>query len=204
MVARFVNNSGKDARNAFHINRCDSFNSDNLHCRLSELMRFCVRVLENLRRRVSRKSLEVRRRSSGPLRIESGWENPKQKENRRGETLITTYPDREAAKAVNAALRAEGIATSPAGTSNVLMTEWGLHLYYNNLSLVNHTSVDPSGFPWTLPGNEGTGARYEKGACPIADSLFERSILLPIPSCLTAKDEADIIAAFQKVLDSLL
>jgi 8-amino-3,8-dideoxy-alpha-D-manno-octulosonate transaminase len=118
--------------------------------------------------------------------------------------LITTYPDREAAKAVNAALRAEGIATSPAGTSNVLMTEWGLHLYYNNLSLVNHTSVDPSGFPWTLPGNEGTGARYEKGACPIADSLFERSILLPIPSCLTAKDEADIIAAFQKVLDSLL
>jgi hypothetical protein len=30
MAARFVNNSGKDARNAFHINRCDSFNSDNL------------------------------------------------------------------------------------------------------------------------------------------------------------------------------
>jgi len=30
MAARFVNNSGKDARKAFHISRSDSFNSDNL------------------------------------------------------------------------------------------------------------------------------------------------------------------------------
>jgi hypothetical protein len=34
----------------------------------------------------------------------------------------------------------------------------------------------------------------------MADSLFERSILLPIPSCLTAQDELDIIAAFGKGL----
>jgi hypothetical protein len=34
--------------------------------------------------------------------------------------------------------------------------------------------------------------------------LFERSILIPIPSCLTKQDEDDIILAFQKVLSTLL
>jgi len=32
--------------------------------------------------------------------------------------------------------------------------------------------------------------------------LFERSVLLAVPSCLTEKDEQDIIDAFEKVLDS--
>jgi dTDP-4-amino-4,6-dideoxygalactose transaminase len=44
------------------------------------------------------------------------------------------------------------------------------------------------------------GGDYAKGACANADSLFERSILLPIPSCLTPRDEDDIIEAFDKVL----
>jgi dTDP-4-amino-4,6-dideoxygalactose transaminase len=34
----------------------------------------------------------------------------------------------------------------------------------------------------------------------VADSLFERSILLPIPSSLTERDEDDIIRAFQSAL----
>jgi hypothetical protein len=123
-----------------------------------------------MKRRVSRKSLEVRRRSSGPLRIESGWENPKQKENRRGETLITTYPDREAAKAVNAALRTEGIATSPVGTSNVLMTEWGLHLYYNNLSLVNHTTSIPAASCGPCPATKVRGQDMKKVPAPARTS----------------------------------
>jgi len=118
--------------------------------------------------------------------------------------LITTYQDQQTAKAVNMALRAEGITTMSPGVSNILMTDWGLHLYYNNLSLTNHASTDARGFPWNLESNEGTAGRYNKGACPIADSLFERSILLPIPSCLTEQDEDEIILAFQKVLTALL
>jgi 8-amino-3,8-dideoxy-alpha-D-manno-octulosonate transaminase len=118
--------------------------------------------------------------------------------------LITTYRDRQTAERVNQALRAEGITTSAAGVSNILMTKWGLHVYYNNLSLVNRSSIDRGGFPWSLPANQGLGGPYEKGSCPTADSLFERSILLPIPSCLTAPDEQDIICAFQKVLGALL
>ena len=94
--------------------------------------------------------------------------------------------------------------TSDQGVSNILMTEWGLHLYYNIASLVKRSSVDRSAFPWTLEANHGLGGEYGKGTCPAADSLFERSILLPIPSCLTPEDEADIIAAFEKVLSACL
>ena len=113
--------------------------------------------------------------------------------------LITTYPDAETARQVNAALRAEGIVTFSQGVSNVVMTDWGLHLYYNNRSLVAR-----KGLAWNLAENAGPLRNYAKGACPAADSLFERSILLPVPSCLSRQDEDDIIQAFGKVLTALL
>lgn len=123
----------------------------------------------------------------------------------RGDTgcfLITTYPDAETAGHVNRALRAEGIVTWPQGVSNVVMTEWGLHLYYNVASLVSRSSIDDRGFPWKLAENAGLERRYDKGTCPVADSLFERSIILAIPSCLVERDEKDIIQAFEKVLQA--
>lgn len=118
--------------------------------------------------------------------------------------LITTYKDAATAQRVNKALRAEGIVTSPQGISDVVMTEWGFHLYYNIISMVKHTSVDPKGFPWKLAENKGLEQDYAKGARPYADSLFERSIVIPVPSCLTRPDEDDIIHAFKKVLTALL
>jgi len=118
--------------------------------------------------------------------------------------LITTYADAATAWRVNEMLREEGIVTSPQGISDVVMTEWGLHLYYNIVSLVRRTSVDRGGFPWGLAENRGLGGNYAQGACPVADSLFERSILLPIPSCLSEEDEDEIIAAFEKSLRSCL
>lgn len=114
--------------------------------------------------------------------------------------LITTYPSPEAARRVNGRMRADGIVTWPQGCSNVVMTDWGMHLYYNIPSLVNKTSVAP-GFPWGLAENQGLVPDYGKGACPAADSLFERSILLAIPSCLTREDEADITRAFAEALE---
>jgi dTDP-4-amino-4,6-dideoxygalactose transaminase len=113
--------------------------------------------------------------------------------------LITTYPSPEVARRVNQRMKADGIGTWPQGTSNVVMTDWGMHLYYNIPSLVKKTSVAP-GFPWGLVENQGLVPEYGKGACPVADSLFERSILLPIPSCLTREDEDDIIRAFEEAL----
>ncbi len=114
--------------------------------------------------------------------------------------LITTYRDAATAQRICRALRAEGLVTFPQGLSNLVMTDWGLHLYYNIRSLVNRSSVDGRGFPWNIPANAGLGGSYAKGTCPVADSIFERSILLPIPSCLTRRDEDDIIQAFEKVL----
>lgn len=114
--------------------------------------------------------------------------------------LISTYSDPETAKAVSRALRAEGIATSSQGINNVVMTDWGLHIYYNITSLVNQTSADKKGFPWKLAENAHSKPNYAKGSCPVADGLFERSILLAVPSCLTEEDEEEIIHAFRKVL----
>jgi 8-amino-3,8-dideoxy-alpha-D-manno-octulosonate transaminase len=117
--------------------------------------------------------------------------------------LLTTFATSEMARAVSQALRAEGIVTFPQGVTNVVMTEWGLHVYYNIVSLVNKTSTDASGFPWKLQENQHSKTSYAKGTCSRADSLFERTILLTIPSCLTSHDEDDIIEAFSKVLGEL-
>ncbi|MCC6587318.1 MAG: DegT/DnrJ/EryC1/StrS family aminotransferase [Bryobacterales bacterium] len=114
--------------------------------------------------------------------------------------LITTYKDAATAREINRRLREDGIITWPQGVSNILMTQWGLHLYYNIASLVKRTSVDGRGFPWSLAENCDSRPSYEKGACPTADSLFGRSVLLPIPSCLTEGDEQDIITAFDRAL----
>jgi 8-amino-3,8-dideoxy-alpha-D-manno-octulosonate transaminase len=117
-----------------------------------------------------------------------------------GAFLILTLENVDEAKRINQALRAEGIATSSQGVNNVVMTDWGLHIYSNIVSLVNKTSIDGKGFPWSLAENRESRPSYAKGTCPVADSLFERSILLAIPSCLTATDEDQIIHAFRKVL----
>jgi 8-amino-3,8-dideoxy-alpha-D-manno-octulosonate transaminase len=117
-----------------------------------------------------------------------------------GAFLITTYENADDAKRVNEALRAEGITTYPQGLSNIRMTDWGLHLYYNITSLVARRSVDGKGFPWSLTENAGAEMRFQKGACPNAVALFERSIIMSIPSCLTTADEDDIIHAFEKVM----
>jgi 8-amino-3,8-dideoxy-alpha-D-manno-octulosonate transaminase len=114
--------------------------------------------------------------------------------------LITIYPSGEEAGRVQRGLAEQGIRTGPQGMSNILMTRWGLHLYSSNRALARRASVDGGGFPWSHPANAGSRANYEKGACPAADSLFERSLLLPIPSCLTEQDEGDLIAAFGRAL----
>ena len=121
-----------------------------------------------------------------------------------GSFLIATFQDAESAKQINHALRAEGIFTSSQGINNVVMTDWGLHIYSNIISLLNKTSVDRRGFPWKLEENKASSPNYAHGSCPVADSLFERSLLLAIPSCLTEKDEDEIIHAFNKVLNHFL
>jgi len=114
--------------------------------------------------------------------------------------LIATFATAELAKKVSFALRAEGIVTYPQGVSNIVMTDWGLHLYYNLVNLVQRSSTDVAGLPWRLAENSESRVEYTKGTCPVADSLFERSVLFAIPSSLLESDEDDIIRGFEKVL----
>lgn len=117
--------------------------------------------------------------------------------------LLTTFRDGVTASTARDWLHAEGIATHPQGVSNILLKDFGLHAYINIASLTRRSSVDRGGFPWSHPMNQGLGGKYEPGICPVADDLFERTLMLPIPSCLTARDEDDIIAAYRKVTAAL-
>ena len=82
------------------------------------------------------------------------------------------------------------------------MNTWGLHIYYNIPSLVHKTGVDSGRFPWNLSENRDSRLQYGRGTCPRADELFDRSVLLAIPSNLSERDEDDIIRAFRKVFFS--
>ena len=170
--------------------------------RLDELRGAVLRV------QLKKISIIVERMRSSKNRIRQALENLPGIKLRRiidpagdtGAFLITTYENATIAQKVNEALRAEGIVTYPQGFSNIRMTDWGLHLYYNIVSLVSRRGIDPRAFPWSLAENASSELRYEKGTCPVADDLFERSIIMSVPSCLSSKDEDDIIHAFKKVV----
>jgi 8-amino-3,8-dideoxy-alpha-D-manno-octulosonate transaminase len=114
--------------------------------------------------------------------------------------LITIYETAAAARAVNERLRFHSIVCSSPETSNVVLADYGLHIYFNIAALRKKVGTDSSGTPWTLEKNQNSMYDYERGACPVADDLFERSLLLTVPSCLTKRDEEQVIEAFQDAL----
>lgn len=71
------------------------------------------------------------------------------------------------------------------------IADYGLHIYYNIPALVNKTPLTSVGDPWQLAANAKSVYEYNKGACPKSDALFERSVVIPIPSKLTPQQEAD-------------
>jgi 8-amino-3,8-dideoxy-alpha-D-manno-octulosonate transaminase len=124
--------------------------------------------------------------------------------DRAGDTscfLLASFPDAETARSINQRLRAHGIATPCAATSNVILEDYGLHIYFNIPALRQKIGTDDRGTPWTLFENRGSSYDYGRGSCPRSDDLFSRTQLLAIPSCLTAQDEDDMVTAFRDVLD---
>jgi 8-amino-3,8-dideoxy-alpha-D-manno-octulosonate transaminase len=114
--------------------------------------------------------------------------------------LIAIFRDAESARIVNERLRYHWISGSSPETSNVILVDYGLHIYFNIRALQKKVGRDYVGTPWTLEKNRDSAYDYGRGACPVADDLFERSQLLAIPSCLTQRDEDQIIEAFQDAL----
>jgi dTDP-4-amino-4,6-dideoxygalactose transaminase len=117
--------------------------------------------------------------------------------------LITTFPDSASARAVNNLLREQGIAATSVETSNVILADYGMHIYYNIPALVKKVGTDQRGSPWTLAENQESSYSYGKGTCPRADDLFSRSQILAIPSCLNRSDEDQIIEAFGHAVEAV-
>ena len=91
----------------------------------------------------------------------------------------------DAASAVRAAAKMKEL-----GLHNIFrLEEYGLHMYYNIKTLVQKVPLSAAGNPWSLAENTESVYDYNKGACPQSDALFERSILIPIPSRLTEEQE---------------
>jgi dTDP-4-amino-4,6-dideoxygalactose transaminase len=111
-----------------------------------------------------------------------------------GPFLIMLLENGRKAKQAVKRMQADGLDTA------VRIAEYGLHIYYNVPQLVRKVPLSPAGNPWTLPQNQASVHDYAKGACPRSDALFERSILLPIPSRLSKAQEK---AAARIILDAL-
>ena len=81
------------------------------------------------------------------------------------------------------------------------LADFGLHIYSNIPALVRKVPLSSAGNPWKLPDNADSIYGYEEGTCPDSDALFARTILLPIPSRLTAQQERDGADAIRKSLE---
>ena len=117
-----------------------------------------------------------------------------------GAFLLTIFASERIARAVNTRMRWHGISCSADAVSNVILADYGLHIYSNIPALVRKTATDVSGAPWNLESNRQSVYDYGHGCCPVADDLFRRTQLLTIPSCLSERDEQDIIDAFSDAL----
>ncbi|NUQ62791.1 MAG: DegT/DnrJ/EryC1/StrS family aminotransferase [Pirellulales bacterium] len=82
------------------------------------------------------------------------------------------------------------------------LADYGLHVYYNIATLANKVPLSAAGNPWTLGQNAQSVYDYRKGACPRSDALFARSILLPIPSCLTEEQEAAAVQVIKAAVST--
>ena len=101
-----------------------------------------------------------------------------------GPFLIFSLDTADRAVAAVKKIREAGIASA------FRLADYGLHIYSNIPSLVQKVPLSPAGNPWSLAENAASLRDYAAGACPASDALFARSILVPVPSNLTADQEA--------------
>jgi 8-amino-3,8-dideoxy-alpha-D-manno-octulosonate transaminase len=111
-----------------------------------------------------------------------------------GPFLILTFDDESCAVGVTQHLTDDGI-------ENVFhLSDYGLHIYHNIHSLVEKVPLSPAGNPWSLPQNAESIYEYGRGACLVSDDLFERSVIITIPSRLTAEQEHKMTQAIRNAV----
>ena len=113
-----------------------------------------------------------------------------------GPFLIMVLDDEAKTRRVVQRIQAAGLESA------VRLADYGLHIYYNVQQLVGKVPLSAAGNPWKLPQNKQSVYEYGKGACPRSDSLFARSILLPIPSRLTLGQEEAAVEIIRSAIGS--
>lgn len=122
-----------------------------------------------------------------------------------GPFLITLYPDSDKAEQFTKRLQELGIKGPQGSLACITLKQWGLHWYFNNLSLVNKTALSDDGFPWTHSKNKFASAySYNKGTLPNCDDYENRGAILAIASNLSEQDCQDIINAFHQAASEIL
>src|SRR5260221_2180666 len=115
-----------------------------------------------------------------------------------GPFVLMTWPSGEICEQLVEMTRAAGVRPGPDGVGNIRMTNWGMHIYYNNVSLVEKHGVNSAGRPWSDPLNAfQKDISYAKGALPQMDDLIERSCLITVPPQLTVETTNKIIEIYQ-------
>ncbi len=108
-----------------------------------------------------------------------------------GPFLIIVLEDEAHARSVEERLKDNGL-------HNVFrIADYSLHIYYNIPALVGKVPLSSAGNPWKLAENAASVYEYQKGTCPVSDDLFARSVLIPIPSCLTEEQEDAAVEAIK-------
>lgn len=79
-----------------------------------------------------------------------------------------------------------------------IMEEFGYHIYYNCINLVNHIEALPGGWPWNLTENK---YNYTKGTLPKTDDLLGRTIGMKIPGGITKEQTDAVIQALKYVIE---
>ncbi len=99
---------------------------------------------------------------------------------------------------IAAALKAEGIACGTRGSSN--RPDW--HIYHDMYPLTTMTGATAEACPYRCPHylQKGGKISYQRGDCPVADSLFARDVSIPLNQWYTAADCRNIAAGINKVL----
>jgi 8-amino-3,8-dideoxy-alpha-D-manno-octulosonate transaminase len=111
-----------------------------------------------------------------------------------GPFLILTFDNESHAVRITQHLTNDGI-------ENVFhLSDYGLHIYHNIRSLVDKIPLSPAGNPWSLSQNADSVYEYSKGTCPTSDDLFERSVIITIPSRLTAEQEQEMTQTIRNAI----
>ena len=121
-----------------------------------------------------------------------------------GGFLKMTFKDRRTAYEFKDALIANGIEVEQGGFYPIHMEQWGLHIYYNNPSLVNKRASMGRYSVWEL--SENSFARdysYQKGTLPKLDAYVKQTVFFCIASKLTEVQKDVIRNAFVKTCEQL-